>query len=159
MNDGELIAVMLSMIILAGAGLLIAAMMNRRKMREFAYRERMAMIERGLIPSPESDPAGFERASGLRSRPESSAAVRFRTAGIILIGLGFGLMMLITFTVGSAAVGFGVGGAWVALGGALLLNYFLMTRREEEGGIGMPTRWTPPAPPPHPREPPSNFTP
>lgn len=152
MNEGELIAFMMTLIVLAGAGLMVAAMMNRRRMRELAFRERIAMIERGLIPSPESDPAGFEKASGLRMRHESSAAIRFRTAGIILIGIGFGLMLLITFTVGRADVGFGVGGAWIALGGALLLNYFLMTRREEEGDLGRPTRWTPP-PPPQPRDP------
>ena len=28
------------------------------------HRERLAMIERGLMPSPESDPGGFETAAG-----------------------------------------------------------------------------------------------
>ena len=158
MHDGELAVVMMSMIVLAGAALMIAAMMNRRKIREMAHRERIAMIERGLIPSPESDPAGFEAASGLRpARETSSAAIRFRTSGIILIGIGFGLMLLITFTAGQPAIGFGVGGAWAVLGGALLLNYFLMTRREQEGDTGMQGRWAPP--PSRPREPPSNLTP
>jgi hypothetical protein len=146
---------MMSLIILAGAGLLIAAMVNTRKMREMAHRERLAMIDRGLIPSPERDPAGFEAQAGLTVRRVSSSAVRFRTAGVVLIGIGFGLMVLITFSAGQADVGFGIGGAWVAVGAALLLNYFLMTRREEHTDPAMPTRWTPPRPP----EPPSNIAP
>jgi hypothetical protein len=155
LQEDVIIVILMSTIIVAGACLMIAAMMNQRRMREMAHRERIAMIDRGLIPSPERDPAGFEAASGLKRRRESSAATNYRTSGIILIGIGFGLMILITFTVGSPAVGFGVGGAWVALGAALLLNYFLMTRRDEPADFGMPRNWTPPPP----REPPSNIAP
>jgi len=33
---------------------------SRDRMRELAMRERIAMIEKGLVPSPESDPARFD---------------------------------------------------------------------------------------------------
>ena len=45
-----------------------------------------------------------------------------------MIGLGVGLAFLIGLTGGDPGVGLGVGGAWVALGAASLLNYFLITR-------------------------------
>ena len=48
----------------AGVALMLMAMKNRRYMRELAHRERMAMIERGLVPAPESDPVLFEAATG-----------------------------------------------------------------------------------------------
>jgi hypothetical protein len=154
----EVIVIMMALIIVTGAGLMMAAMRNRRRMREMVHRERLAMIERGLIPAPESDPGGFEVAAGFKTPGESTAAVRFRTAGIILIGIGVGMMFLITFTAGEAEVGFGVGGAWVALGGALLLNYFLMTRGQQDDDMGMPRRWAPPAAAPR-NDPPSNTAP
>jgi hypothetical protein len=155
LNGDEIIVVMLCLIIVAGAALMIMAMVNRRKMREMVHRERIAMIQQGLIPSPEANPAVFEATSGLVRRRESAAGVRFRTAGVLLIGIGVGLMLLITFTVGEPGVGFGVGGAWAALGGASLLNYFLMTRADPEELDG-PTTW--PAPPRRP-EPPQNIGP
>ena len=117
-------------VVLVGAGLtlLMVTVNNRRYMRELVHRERMAMIERGLLPAPESDPAAFEQvgakvapAAGLPRRGD-----RFRTVGVAMIGLGLGLAFLITATGGSAQVGIGVGGAWVALGAASLLNYFLI---------------------------------
>jgi hypothetical protein len=157
LQEEELIAFMMTLIVLAGASLMIAAMMNRRKMREMAHRERLAMIDRGLMPAPERDPAAFEAGAGLGPR-ESAAAIRFRTSGIILIGLGVGMTFLITFTAGEPQVGLGVGGAWAALGAALLFNYFLMTRHDRDTDIGVPRRWTPP-PPPQPREPPPNIAP
>lgn len=155
MHGEEVIVILFVLIIIAGAALMITAMVNRGKMREMAHRERIAMIERGLIPSPESDPAAFEAAAGLGRRRESTAGVRFRTAGVIMIGTGVGLMMLITFAAGAADIGFGVGGAWAALGAASLLNYFLINRNEIEDPRP-PRAWTPP---PNRPEPPSNIAP
>lgn len=153
---GEVLFVtILALIIFAGVGLMVAAMMNRRRIREMEHRERLAMIERGLMPSPESDPVGFESAAGLpRSRRESGVA--YRTVGVLMIGFGLGLLVLITFTAGDPEVGLGVGGAWAILGAASLLNYFLIGRREQERGASR--RWTP-TPPPHPPEPPANIAP
>ena len=150
MSEEEAIVTTIAMIILAGVGLMVAAMMNRRKMREMEHRERLAMIERGLIPSPESDPARFESAAGFGVRP-ADLGVRYRTAGVLLIGIGLGLAILITFTARAPAIGIGVGGSWAVLGAASLLNYFLINRREEQRSLE--ARWTQ-ARPQQPPEPP-----
>jgi hypothetical protein len=134
----------------AGVIMMIAAMANRRRQRELEHRERLAMIERGIMPSPESDPAAFESAAGFHPSSESRAGVRYRTAGVLMIGFGLAIMMLITFSAGNFDIGFGVGGSFAVLGGASLLNYFLITRRDQERAN---VRWTPPRrpePPPSP---------
>ncbi len=130
MQDETLILTICVVFVASGVALLLMAMNNRRYMRELAHRERMAMIERGLVPAPESAPVQFEAAAG--SAPEAAAAPRrgerFRTIGIAMIGLGLGMAFLIGLTGGTPEVGLGVGGAWVALGCASLLNYFLIRR-------------------------------
>ena len=132
MQEETIILTVFVLFVVAGVTLLLMAMSNRRYMRELAHRERMAMIERGLVPSPETDPAQFEAATGLATAPVSpdvpKRGQRFRTLGVAMIGLGVGLAFLISLTGGDAGVGLGVGGAWVALGGASLLNYFLISR-------------------------------
>jgi len=163
-REEEAIVLVLALIILAGAGLMMAALVNRRKMREMEHRERLAMIERGLMPSPEADPGRFESAAGFTparglaiDERTSATAVRYRTAGILLIGLGLGLTILITFTAGEPEIGIGVGGAWAILGAASLLNYFLMLHRDEAYRPAPPRTWTPP--PARPQEPPNNIAP
>lgn len=117
-------------VVIGGVVLMIAAMNNRRRIREMAHKERLAMIERGLIPSPESDPGGFEAAMGTAAGGRGPLpGERYRTVGIALIGLGVGLGLLIATAGGSGRIGLGVGGAWVALGGASLLNYLLIAQR------------------------------
>ena len=110
------------------------------------------MIQGGLIPSPELDPAGFEAGAGL-ARGTSPRGDRYRTAGVAMIGLGLGLIVLIAGAFEAVGVGIGVGGAWVMLGAALLTNYFLM--RGEQ--VREPEPWAPPKP--RGSEPPSNVAP
>ena len=153
MRDEEATVIVFAMLIMAGVGLMIAAMFNRRGLREMEHRERLAMIERGLMPSPESDPGGFESAAGFKSIAESPAGVRYRTAGVMMIGFGLALLMLITFTTHEPGVGFGVGGGFAVLGAASLLNYLLISRREQSRSS---LRWTPPARRP---DPPTNVAP
>jgi hypothetical protein len=131
---------MMSVLILAGVAVLWMAMQNRRLMREMEHRERLAMIERGLIPSPEIDPAGFERRTGLTDQPESRAAARSRSAGVIMIGFGLGLMMLISFAAEVPNVGVGIGGAFALLGAAFLFNSMLMGRRDPYAPLPPVTR-------------------
>jgi hypothetical protein len=89
------------------------------RVRELEVRERIAMIEKGLIPSPESNPRGFEQAMSAMARsadrdwyedPQLRAFVlqrhyrraeRQRGAGITLIGIGFGLMLMLAYAAGS----------------------------------------------------------
>ena len=144
MHGDEVVVFFIFLVIVAGVALMIATMFNRRRFRELEHRERLAMIERGLIPPPERNPAAFESAAGLKPRPEPAAA-GYRTAGVMMIGIGLGLMMLIAFAAGEPAVGFGISGGFAILGAASLLNYSLISRREEERDH---LRWTPP-PRPH----------
>jgi hypothetical protein len=153
-NGDEILVLIVVMAIVAGVTLMIATMYNRRRFRELEHRERLAMIERGLIPSPEANPARFESATGLK--PSSDApppGEGYRTAGVLMIGVGLGLLMLISFAGGAPSTGIGIGGAFAVLGAASLLNYSLISRREEERAH---THWSPPAR--HP-EPPTNSTP
>src|SRR5688572_10330532 len=103
------------------------AMANRRAVREMEHRERLAMIQRGLVPAPETDPLGFESAvapfEGASLRSE-----RWQTAGTLTIGLGLAFAVLLTFTADSSDVGLGIGGAFIVLGGAILLNGFQVRR-------------------------------
>jgi hypothetical protein len=153
-RDEEATVIVFAILIMAGVGLMIAAMFNRRGLREMEHRERLAMIERGLMPSPESDPGGFESAAGFKSIAESPAGVPYRTAGVLMIGFGLALLILLTFLAHDASVGFGVGGSFAVLGAASLVNYLLISRREQQqrGNI----RWTPPARRP---DPPTNVAP
>src|SRR6267378_3768715 len=87
------------------------------KAREHLHRERLAMIEKGLVPPPESDPTQFERkmdwhpsAAGARDR----AAGSLRT-GLILMAVGIGLALMRYLQAGDAFVGRGGLGAGVFL--------------------------------------------
>lgn len=144
MHEEVIILVVAVVLVLSAVALLMTAMNNRRRLREMQHRERIAMIEKGLIPSPEMDPGRFEAASGVPgpSAPVNGRGERFRTAGVAMIGVGLALLMVISFTGGAVDVGIGVGGAWVMLGGAMLLNYFLISRRAH----GRTTPWPPVAP-------------
>src|SRR5215813_7293695 len=100
----------------------IIATLSRARVRELEIRERIAMIEKGLVPPPEVDPRGFDRAMGRYERLQwSTSAVRHRRAGITLIGVGVGLMILIG-SIESFNIGFGVGGFLCVVGLAFLAN-------------------------------------
>jgi hypothetical protein len=154
MGDTGLILFLL-MTIVAGVVLMIVAMQNRGRIREMEHRERLAMIERGVVPAPETNPAAFEAAAGL-SQPDKDEVARqqrYRTAGVMLIGFGFGLIFVIGAAAGAPGVAVGIGGAWISLGAASLLNYWLMSRRRESEPRA---HWSPPARRP---EPPANTAP
>ena len=108
--------VMMFFVFLAG-GFVIGtlAFIFRQRLRELAIKERIAMIEKGLVPSPEMDPARFEMLVGLR-RPLSSKGERYRSAGVIIMGLGVAMIFLLAFAAGIPRVAFGVGGGLAILG-------------------------------------------
>ena len=69
----------------------IVQSMHRARVRELEIKERIAMIEKGLVPPPEVDPSGFDRAMKRHERLDWTAgAPRHRRAGITLMGVGFG---------------------------------------------------------------------
>ena len=95
----------------------------RARLRELEIRERIAMIERGLVPAPEVDPRGFDRAmSRMERREHRYGSGRHRRAGVTLMGVGFGLMILIAFTANDTSVAIGVGGFLVMIGIAFFVN-------------------------------------
>ena len=112
------------MVLLAGMAsgvfIVVMAMRQRAVHIELGHRERMAMIERGLVPAPE-----MQRGLGPLSRPAGptghAATRRNLTGGIILVGLGVSFMILIGVAAGSPEVALGVGGAIATLGGALIV--------------------------------------
>jgi hypothetical protein len=127
-NESEVMVFLFSLMIFAGVAVLWMAMQSRRRFREMEHRERLAMIERGLIPSPELDPAAFERRSNVAPAPEPQVTTRARSTGVMLIGFGLGLAMLLAFAFEVPAVGLGLGGAFALLGGAFVVNAMLSAR-------------------------------
>lgn len=122
----NLIMVMFFVFLAGGFILAIISFIFRQRLRELAIRERIAMIEKGLMPSPEIDPARFEMLVGLR-RPINSKAERYRSAGVIIMGLGVAMVVLIAFAAGSPRVAVGVGGGLAILGLAAFLNGTMQT--------------------------------
>jgi uncharacterized protein DUF6249 len=122
---------------------------SRSRVRELEVRERIAMIERGLVPPPEVDPGGFDRAMSRYERHRSRdddwrrrTPGRYRSAGITMIGVGFGLMLLIGVAGDSPSSAVGVGGFLVVMGLAFFVNSWMERERDD--------RPFPPPPPPPP---------
>jgi hypothetical protein len=127
----DVVVMMLAISIILGAVVVfIMTVWQRGRLRELAYKERLAMIERGIAPPPEVDPARFEQAMGQRpwDAEVASRAARYRRMGVIVIGLGVGLFMLIGFAAEQPETAFGIGGALAALGIALYVNSHLEMR-------------------------------
>jgi len=121
----------------------------RARVRELEIRERIAMIERGLVPPPEVDPRGFDRAMArhdyaVAMRP--SAGIRHRRAGVTMMGVGFGLLVLLTSTA-DFSVGVGVGGFIIILGLAFFINSLLDGGPDRQPFGRYPAPPGPPTPP------------
>ena len=131
---GGILAVALPVIVLVGGvAVTVIALRGRQRLKELAVQERIALIEKGLVPSPESNPAGFE--SAMARRPISGRALRYRSAGLVLTGLGLALMILLVFVMPEAVrgVAIGVGGALTVLGLTVFGNGLLLARDDLEG--------------------------
>jgi len=105
-------------------GLLVAIVgtISKARIRELEIRERIAMIERGLVPPPEKNPEVFEHRMQAMDRVQRrDHAPRFRSGGIMTISVGLGLMTMLWF-VGVEREGVGIGGFIVIIGLGLLVN-------------------------------------
>jgi hypothetical protein len=90
------------------------------------------LIEKGLVPSPEADPAGFEAMLGPRTL--STKAIRYRTGGVILTALGLAYTILIFFVVPDIrGIALGVGGFLTVLGIGSFVNGMLLAGDGVEG--------------------------
>jgi hypothetical protein len=99
-------------------GLMAYWISARRTLRELEIKERVALIEKGLSPPPELMPTG----SVDEVNSPTTRADRYRTAGILFVGLGLALMLLLGAAAKEPQVGVGVGGAIAILGAALIAN-------------------------------------
>jgi hypothetical protein len=120
----DLIWMLVPITAIAGAfGTAIAATRARARVRELEIRERIAMIEKGLMPPPEVDPRGFDRAMAIYDRAQwSTSSARHRRAGIVLVAIGIGLFLMIGVAGDEPHAGIGVGGFVGVLGLAFLIN-------------------------------------
>lgn len=148
-ETGQLVFMIPIVAIIGGITAAIVATVMKARVRELEIRERIAMIERGLVPPPEVDPPGFERAMNRYERVAAlrqvaySGAPRHRRAGVTLLGVGFGLMFLIGFAGNDPQAGIGVGGFLVILGLAFFLNSLFEGRPPEpslHGHAGPPSQ-------------------
>lgn len=134
--------------IVGGITAAIVATVMKARVRELEIRERIAMIEKGLVPPPEVDPHGFEHAMNRYERVTSDwpgrlshgGSARHRRVGITLLGVGFGLMFLIGVAGDSPQAGIGVGGFLVILGLAFFVNSLFELRQDppSSSAIGKP---------------------
>lgn len=122
------LSIVIPLVVIVGGCFLIALAIYRfTRLKELAIRERLAMIEKGLVPSPESDPERFEQV--MRSRRAAGRGpdrgIRMRTGGVLLVGVGFGLGVLIAFAGEDPYSGIGVGGGIAILGLAFLVGGYM----------------------------------
>jgi len=116
---------LLPLVGLVGAFSLMAHWISaRRALRELEIKERVALIEKGLSPPPELMPTG----SVDSVNPPATRADRYRTAGILFVGLGLALMLLLGAAANIPQIGVGVGGAIALLGAALIANSIFGSR-------------------------------
>lgn len=154
MDDAFAVLLIPVTLLVGGFVLAALAMQRRTRLGELAYRERIAMIEKGLIPSPETDPARFEAVVGRSpgtpevDRTALARARRRRDAGVILTGFGLGLGILMFGTVGDLGVAAGVGGGFAMLGAAFVVGGLLMIRDAEQTRAPADTYGAPPSQPP-----------
>jgi hypothetical protein len=138
--------------ILGAFAYLIVKTLSHSRIRELEIRERIAMVERGLVPPPEVDPRGFDRAMDQHEkrydrqyRRYASRPLRHRRSGVTVMGVGMGLLVLIAFAGGEPNVAIGVGGAIMVLGLAFFINGMLGHADDPTMSYG--SRYSPPTPP------------
>ncbi len=151
MDDGLLVGLVITfMALAAGLATLFAALRYRTKVLEFRHAERLAMIERGLVPSPEMsgvdvDPPGLPHEAAVRGRSLS--------LGIIVVGFGCALMFLVGIAGGAPESGIGLGGAVAILGVAFIVRSVLVRQRFPEPARRQPAMTPPPGTPLTPSDP------
>jgi hypothetical protein len=141
MSGEELVALIPLVAIVGGLALAAYGAYQRTRLRELAHRERLAMIERGLTP-PVDPSLGFTDRDDVLPVSGGRRGSRFRAAGVILVSIGLGLFVLISFTAGTPQIALGVGGAFAVVGAAFLVLASMEARDAERLSARRP-------PPPH----------
>lgn len=127
MDPRDLLFALFPVLTLVGLFVLAAIWISRRaRLRELAHQERLAMIEKGLIPPAEffasapdmSVPGAIDTAAP----PLSRTASRFRSAGVMFVGIGVAVGLIIGVAALEPTIGLGVGGAITVIGAAMIVN-------------------------------------
>jgi hypothetical protein len=114
-----------ALVVAGGVAVVIAGMRHRAKALELVHRERLAMIERGMVPPPIAGPLGEPLM--LHDRPAPHG--RLLSIGVVTIAFGLALGMIIGFAGNTPNVAVGIGGAIVFIGLAFVVNGLLPTTR------------------------------
>jgi len=101
--------------------------------RDRLHRERLAMIDKGLVPPPESDPQQFERMmdwhpSAAGSPDRVSRSLR---SGLLTLATGIGLALMNYFQAGDSRQGLGAGVLLILIGIAFLVNAMFEGRAKQ----------------------------
>ena len=147
----------------AGVTIVMMGLNQRNNQLEMRHRERMAMIERGLVPPPEMAGSYHDADEGrqvvtFQDKRRGAASRSQMTFGIVLIGAGLAFMTIVGIAADTPSVAIGIGGAFVVFGAALIV-ISQVTRPVETMTTAYPRHPVPtaPAPPPPPIPPDQNL--
>jgi hypothetical protein len=122
----ELFATVFVIGMFAGVFIVYLGLRQRSQQLEMRHRERMAMIERGLIPLSEASAGPQGRRIDGRPAPSTHSL----SLGIVVVGFGLALMTIISIAGGAPEAGVGVGGAIAILGAAFIVRSLLAPTRQ-----------------------------
>lgn len=142
MSSEVLLASVFIVVVFSGVFIVVMGLRQRLMLLEMQHRERMAMIERGQIPTAE--PAGWHPPGHRAAR--GGRASRALSVGIVVVGLGLALMTVIGIAGDAPEIGVGVGGALAILGAAFIVRSLVV--RPEPSGWGEPLPRAEPVEPP-----------
>jgi hypothetical protein len=137
MQPEELFSTVFVVAMFCGVFIIFMGLRQRSQQLEMRHRERMAMIERGQVPSSDS------RDFGRRIAPREGGSSMAMSLGIMIIGLGLALTFIIGIAGDSPEVGVGIGGAIAIVGGAFIVRSLVVRPT-----AALP-RIDPPVEPPH----------
>ncbi|MGE0041798.1 MAG: DUF6249 domain-containing protein [Vicinamibacterales bacterium] len=130
-------------LVVGGFAIVLLGIWKQTRIKELEHRERLALIERGLVPPSAPDPSPAAALLGRHGATPRRA--RLLSGGIVVIGFGLALMMVIGFAGGAPDVAMGIGGAVVVLGASFVVNAIVTGRLEAPAAP--PADPAPPVPP------------
>ena len=140
----DLLALTIPIVAIVGwVAYMIVSAVTRARVRELEVRERIAMIEKGLVPPPEVDPRGFERRMSQMDPSRMYrrySGYRHRRSGFTMIAVGLGLLVMMY-------PNFRVGGFLLVMG----VVYLLFGVMDHPPEPPYPNFDRPPEPPPSPK--------
>ena len=120
MQYEEIFAFVFLMGMFGGVFIIYLGLKQRSQQLEMQHRERMTMIEKGMIPL--NDPEAMHVRRIVNTGPSS----RSLSIGIMIVGLGLAMMTIISIAGGNPEAGIGVGGAIAIVGGAFIARSVLV---------------------------------